>query len=119
MTLSTPKHPFTLRAALFAAELLAALCVGACSHSPHVAGALLGPDREALDARNTRVPLPAAPVLVSPANDASDVDGNGAFVWNAAAGAKTYRFQISTNDAFTGLVVDLRGCRASRWTASA
>src|SRR5947207_78396 len=116
MSLSTPKHPFTLHAILAAAGLLASLCVGACSRSPHVTESLVGPSRDGSLAfaiggagRGHHQPPPGAPTLLSPANAATDFDPNGALTWTTSNVANNYRLQVATDAAFTNKVVDQQG----------
>jgi transposase-like protein len=51
-------------------------------------------------------PLPAAPVLQAPPNNAVDVPLSTTLQWAAAAGAATYRLQVATDTAFTNRIVD-------------
>jgi hypothetical protein len=55
----------------------------------------------------------AAPVLVSPADRASNVSRTPTFTWNPSTGATTYKVQVSTNSTFTALVVDQSGVSAT------
>jgi hypothetical protein len=55
----------------------------------------------------------AAPVLVSPADRASNVSRTPTFTWNASTGATTYKVQVSTNSSFTALVVNQSGVSAT------
>jgi hypothetical protein len=43
---------------------------------------------------------PAAPVLVSPADNATGIDLNPTLSWNASNGATSYRIQVSTSNIF-------------------
>jgi Cohesin domain/Secretion system C-terminal sorting domain/Fibronectin type III domain len=43
---------------------------------------------------------PAAPVLVSPTDGASDIDINPTLSWNASSGALSYNIQLSTDPSF-------------------
>jgi hypothetical protein len=55
----------------------------------------------------TIVAAPSAPALSSPANNATDVAVNPTLTWGAAAGAATYRVQVSTaSDFSSGILVD-------------
>ncbi len=54
----------------------------------------------------TSVAPPAAPVLVSPANNAVSQPLNGTLAWNTAAGTSSYHLQVSTDSSFTVLVVN-------------
>ncbi len=51
----------------------------------------------------------AAPVLVSPADRASNVSRTPTLTWTASTGATSYKVQVSTNSSFTALVVDQSG----------
>jgi subtilisin family serine protease len=51
----------------------------------------------------------AAPVLVSPADRASNVSRTPTLTWAASTGATSYKVQVSTNSSFTALVVDKSG----------
>ncbi len=52
---------------------------------------------------------PAAPVLTSPANGATDVSGTPTFTWAAAAGAAAYDLEVATDAAFTNIVFSQNG----------
>ncbi len=53
--------------------------------------------------------LLAVPVLVSPANNAKNVDLNPALSWNMVNGAQTYRIQVSEQADFSSLIVNDSG----------
>lgn len=55
----------------------------------------------------TLINPPAAPTLISPVNNATGVSLTPAFMWSNVATATSYVLQISTNTAFTNLVVNL------------
>lgn len=59
---------------------------------------------------------PAAPTLVSPANGASNVSRTPTLVWNASAGATSYRVQVSTSSTFTTTVFDQSGITSTSVT---
>ncbi|GEM_PF-2718649 len=48
----------------------------------------------------TTIVVPAAPVLVAPANAALNQATNPTLIWNAVPGADTYRLQVSTSNTF-------------------
>ena len=52
---------------------------------------------------------PAAPTLSSPADGARNVSRNPTLVWNASAGATSYRVQVSTDPSFGTTVFDQSG----------
>lgn len=54
----------------------------------------------------TLTPPPAAPVLVSPANGATDQATSQSFVWRASASATGYRLQLATDSLFTSLILN-------------
>ncbi len=45
--------------------------------------------------------VPAAPALVSPANNSSNISWNALLDWNAVSGATTYEYQVDSTLAFT------------------
>lgn len=49
----------------------------------------------------TSVALPAAPVLLTPANSATNLPVNVTFTWQAVTAANSYTFQIAENSSFT------------------
>ena len=53
------------------------------------------------------LPIPSVPVLVSPANNAINQAINQTFSWNPSSNAVSYRFQLSTDNAFNTIVSDL------------
>ena len=55
------------------------------------------------------VAAPLAPTLVSPADNATSQATNLSLSWNAAAGATSYRLQISTSNTFATTNVDSSG----------
>ncbi len=52
---------------------------------------------------------PAAPTLVSPANGARNVPRSPTLIWNASAGAATYRVQVCWDSSFNTNVYDRAG----------
>jgi hypothetical protein len=54
----------------------------------------------------TIVSPPSVPVLLSPANGATDQPVSLQLVWNSVQGALTYHAQMATDSLFTGMVVD-------------
>lgn len=63
-------------------------------------------------------PPPAPPVLSTPANNATGVTSNPTLVWNASAGATSYRVQVSVDPAFTTTVVDQSNVSATSLAVS-
>ncbi|MCI0707844.1 MAG: T9SS type A sorting domain-containing protein [Ignavibacteriae bacterium] len=61
--------------------------------------------------------LPAAPSLIAPANGSTNAAPNQTLSWNAAAGADTYRLQVSTSSAFSTLVIDQAGIQETSYEA--
>lgn len=51
-------------------------------------------------------PVPATPVLNTPANNATGIITTTSLTWGTVAGAATYRVQVSLNSTFTSMVVD-------------
>jgi len=51
-------------------------------------------------------PIPAAPILITPPNNATGQALNILFVWNSVEYANKYRFQLSTDISFTNIVLD-------------
>ncbi len=61
--------------------------------------------------------LVGAATLVSPANNASNVNPlSGSFMWNAPATATLYRIQVATDNAFTNLVYDANNLNTTSFT---
>ena len=54
-------------------------------------------------------PLPAAPLLISPANGDTMIARNPLLGWNRSIYAQSYRVQVSTDSLFTGAVYDSSG----------
>ena len=54
----------------------------------------------------TTIAVPAAPVLLAPANSAINQATNPTLIWNGVAGAATYRLQVSTSNAFATTIYD-------------
>ncbi|MBN2037644.1 MAG: hypothetical protein JW768_12960 [Chitinispirillaceae bacterium] len=50
--------------------------------------------------------LPAAPILSSPANGATNVATSPTMIWNAVTGATAYRMQVSTSSTFSSMSVN-------------
>ncbi len=48
----------------------------------------------------------AAPTMVLPANNATDVSVTPTFDWNTVAGALNYQFELATDDNFTDVVIN-------------
>ncbi|MFZ2487989.1 MAG: hypothetical protein WAZ19_07680, partial [Anaerolineae bacterium] len=59
---------------------------------------------------------PAAPTLVSPANNAVNQTVTPTFTWNAAAQAGTYDIQVATDSGFTNVVASATGLTGTSWT---
>jgi hypothetical protein len=57
----------------------------------------------------TTATVPAAPVLVSPANNATNVSTNPTLAWNASAGASNYLLQVSKDSSFNSIVLSDSG----------
>lgn len=55
----------------------------------------------------TIVTVPAAPTLIAPANNATNVSLTPYMTWNSVAGADSYRFQISTSATFASYVINI------------
>src|SRR6267143_2172689 len=55
---------------------------------------------------NRSIPLPPPPVLSTPSNGAAGQQTTVNLTWNASAAASSYRLQLSTDSAFSTLVVD-------------
>ncbi|HWA06014.1 MAG TPA: T9SS type A sorting domain-containing protein [Ignavibacteria bacterium] len=58
---------------------------------------------------------PAAPVLVTPVNNASDIPVTPLLVWNAVSGASGYRLQVSAFSSFSTLWVDDSNITAAQY----
>ena len=54
----------------------------------------------------TTIAVPASPVLVTPANAATNISTSPTLSWNVSAGAATYRLQVSTSNSFATTVYD-------------
>ena len=54
-------------------------------------------------------PIPPVPVLVSPANGATNVAATATLSWGASTGATSYRVQVSTSSTFATLFLDRPG----------
>ncbi len=61
---------------------------------------------------------PAAPALLSPADNATNVSTNPTLSWSAAASASTYRVQVATSATFTTTVVDQTNIAATNFGVS-
>lgn len=59
--------------------------------------------------------IPPSPVLVSPANNATNVSVTPLLDWNDASGAETYRVQIATDISFTNIVMNVAGLTNSAY----
>ena len=68
-------------------------------------------DGEKIYAQNfiDALPLPTQPVLLTPENEAIDIPIIETFSWEPVQGADSYELQVSTDDAFTNLIVDETG----------
>lgn len=67
----------------------------------------------------TTVPLPpAAPILTSPANNATGTSLTPLLDWNDVSGAATYNVQVSLNSGFTTTVLNQTGVTASQFTVA-
>ena len=51
-------------------------------------------------------PIPAAPLLISPPNNATGQALNLLFVWNSVEFASTYRVQLASDSSFTNIILD-------------
>ena len=51
-------------------------------------------------------PIPVAPLLISPANNAIGQALNLSLVWNPVAYANTYRVQLASDTSFTNIILD-------------
>ncbi|MCE1164775.1 MAG: dockerin type I domain-containing protein [Bacteroidetes bacterium] len=64
----------------------------------------------------TTIPAPPpAPTLVSPANGAINVSTTVTFNWNTVSTAASYHLQVSSNSAFTALVIDQTGITTTNY----
>ena len=63
-------------------------------------------------------PAPAAPVLASPANGATNVAVPAALAWNSSSGATSYTVQVSTSQSFATLAYNASGITSTSTTAS-
>ncbi len=61
------------------------------------------------------VPLAAAPVLVSPANNSTGISCTPLLNWNDVVNAETYTVQVSTNSGFTSFNVNQSGLTNSQY----
>lgn len=61
---------------------------------------------------------PAAPTLVSPANNANNVSRTATLTWNVSTGATSYRVQVSTRSSFSSFVYNQSGITATSTTVS-
>lgn len=61
---------------------------------------------------------PSPPVLASPANGAAGVAANPTLTWNSSAGSTSYRIQIATDSAFSGIVSDQGGLTSTSFAAT-
>ena len=57
----------------------------------------------------TIIAIPPAPVLVSPADQATGVSTTPTLTWNPATGAATYRVQIAADAGFASILIDAPG----------
>jgi hypothetical protein len=64
----------------------------------------------------TMATVPAAPTLLSPANNATGVSITPTLSWNASSGATSYRLQVSTKNDFTTTVFDQSGINGTSYT---
>lgn len=63
-------------------------------------------------------PPPAAPILASPANGATNVSTSLTLSWNASTGATSYRLQVSADSTFPSFVKDTSGVADTSSTIS-
>ena len=54
----------------------------------------------------SQTPIPAAPVLISPSNNSVGQGINLLFIWSSVEYANKYRFQLSTDNSFTNILLD-------------
>lgn len=66
----------------------------------------------------TRVAAPAAPVLSSPADNATNISIDTTLIWSAPSGATTYRLQLSTVSDFSMTAIDQGGLSATSFQVS-
>jgi len=62
-----------------------------------------GAIKDVINGLNNQVPLPAAPVLTSLANNTTGATLSPTLNWNASAGATSYQLQVSTNPDFSSV----------------
>ncbi len=61
---------------------------------------------------------PGAPILVSPADNATGLPSDVTLVWQAAADAQSYRLQLSSSADFAVTLVDQPGIAVTEWEVS-
>ncbi|WP_158859277.1 LamG-like jellyroll fold domain-containing protein, partial [Lunatibacter salilacus] len=62
--------------------------------------------------------IPIAPILSTPANNASGISLTPALSWQSVSGAESYHVQVSTNDTFTNIVFQQSGISGTSVNAS-
>jgi hypothetical protein len=62
---------------------------------------------------------PVQVILQSPSSGAQNMPANPTFQWQALEGAATYTLEVSTNTAFTSLVVNKTGLTTTSWGTAA
>jgi hypothetical protein len=67
---------------------------------------------------STPAPIPPAPVLASPSNNAVNVSTNPSLSWNASSGAEFYRLQVATSNNFSTTVADQNGITSTSFTVN-
>ena len=67
---------------------------------------------------NTAPSVPAAPMLVSPANGIADIPTNATLNWASSNGASSYNLQVSTNSTFANTVVNQNGISQTSFAAA-
>jgi len=66
----------------------------------------------------TQANLPVKVVLVSPANNSTNLPNNPQLKWNAANYADSYKLQVATDNSFTNLVVNQSGLTGTTYDLS-
>jgi hypothetical protein len=62
-------------------------------------------------------PIPAAPVIIEPVNDAVDISGLPVFSWASVLNGVTYEIQVADNDGFSTPIIDNTAVTTSRTLA--
>jgi hypothetical protein len=63
-------------------------------------------------------PIPSPPVLISPANGATNVTVPLTMTWNTSSGATSYNLQVSTSSIFSSVVIDESGLTSTSYIAT-